>query len=76
MQTPEERDFENGLFLVACPFCGTQHYHAFYEVDQFFGCPTCGEFAWLRWQYLDQENRIVYGLALVTFEDDRRRQEP
>jgi hypothetical protein len=64
-KTEEERVFENGVFRVACPNCGYQQYHALYEIDNFFGCPNCHEFAWLRIKYLDREKQIVYGLQLV-----------
>ena len=64
-KTQEELDFEKGIFLVPCPCCGMEIYHAIYEVDDFFGCPQCQEFSWLRLKYLDRQHGIVYGLQLV-----------
>jgi predicted RNA-binding Zn-ribbon protein involved in translation (DUF1610 family) len=65
MKTQEERDFYKGLFRVACPCCGKEQHHALYEINDFFGCPSCGEFAWLRYQTLDREHGSIYGLQLV-----------
>ena len=64
-KTEEENDFENGIFRVPCPECGYLEWRALYEVDNFFGCPQCQEFAWLRYKYLDRGKQIVYGLQLV-----------
>jgi hypothetical protein len=65
MKTQEERDFYKGLFRVACPCCGEQQWHILPDVGECFGCPLCHEFAWLRYQYLDREHNIIYGLQLV-----------
>jgi phage terminase large subunit GpA-like protein len=64
-KTKEERDFEEGIFWVPCPCCGYKQPHTWYEADDFFGCPKCHEFSWLRRIYLDRNCRIAYGLVLV-----------
>ena len=65
MPINEDKDFEQGIFWVACPYCGKKQIHAKYEVHNFFGCIYCGEYAWLRYEYLDREHGIIYGLKLV-----------
>ena len=64
-KTEEEKDFEQGVFLVACPQCGWEQYYALYDIDNFFICPGCGVFSWLKYKYIDQNRQIVYGLQLV-----------
>ena len=64
-KTEEQRDFEKGVFLVPCPRCGYTQYYALYEIDNFFICPGCGLYSWLRYKYLDQRRQIVYWLQLV-----------
>jgi hypothetical protein len=53
------------LYEASRSCCGKEAQHALYEINFFFGCPVCHEFAWLRYQYLDREHGIIYGLQLV-----------
>ena len=59
------RDFKKSIFLVACPHCCWLQYYALYELDNFYICPGCHNTSWLKYQYLDQNHRIVYWLQLV-----------
>ena len=61
----EQKDFEQGVFLVACSLCGYNRYYAWYEVVDLFICHGCGVNSWLRYKYLDQRLQIVYWLQLV-----------
>jgi hypothetical protein len=50
---------------IPCPCCGWEQYYALYDIDNFFICPGCGVYSWLRYKYIDQNRQIVYGLQLV-----------
>ena len=64
-KTLAEKDLEQGISLAFCPCCGRKQYYFLRDVDLFFICPDCGEYAWLRYRYSDHSHLIVAGLQLV-----------
>jgi hypothetical protein len=63
MQEQENREFECGVFRLACPYCGSKQLYAYYDVGKEFLC-RCGGNLLLQYRYLDRLYRIVYGLYL------------
>jgi len=64
-KTQAEKDLEQGISLAHCPRCGYKQYYFLRDVDLFFICPGCGEYAWLQYRYLDHSRLIINGLQLV-----------